>query len=73
MVPDDSLGPDLSFLNKKIELCLDAHGRRNLRGKEQSAHAQVANAGNIIDALTAPIHPNVAQGLDARTHSSGIR
>jgi len=33
-VPDDSFGPDLSILNKKIELGFRAHRRRNRRGDE---------------------------------------
>lgn len=72
-MPDDSFSPDLSFLNKKIEPGFRAQGRGNGRREKQSTRAQVANAGNIIHALTAPIHPNVAHGLDTRSHPSGIR
>jgi hypothetical protein len=71
-LPDYSFSPDLSFLNKKIELGFRARRRGDWCGEEQSTKAQVTNAGNIIHALTAPIHPNVAHGLNARGHPSGI-
>jgi hypothetical protein len=71
-MPHYRFSPDLSFLNKKIKLGFRAQGRRNWRGDEQSAYAQVANAGNIIHVLAPPIHPNVALGLDAGSHPSGI-
>jgi hypothetical protein len=71
-MPDYSFSPDLSFLNKKIKLGFRAQRRGNWRAEEQSTNAQVANAGDIIHVLTPPIHPNVAHGLDARSHPSGI-
>jgi hypothetical protein len=71
-MPDYSFSPDLSLLNKKIELGFRAQRRGNWGGEKQSTDAQVADAGNIIHVLTAPIHPNVAHGLDARSHPSGI-
>jgi hypothetical protein len=71
-MPDNSFSPDLSILNEKIELGSRARRRGNWGGEKQSASAQIANAGNIISALTVPIHPNVSQSLDARSHSSGI-
>jgi hypothetical protein len=55
-MPDYSFSPDLSFLNKKIELGFRAQRRGNWRGEEQSTNAQVANAGNFIHVLTPPIH-----------------
>jgi hypothetical protein len=67
-----SFRPNLSFLNKKIDLGFRAKRRGNWRGEEQSTEAQIANAGDIIHALTAPIHPNVHHDLDARSHPSGI-
>ncbi len=57
-VPHNSLGPDLAFLDQKIKLGLLAQRSRNCRVDEQSPHAQIANARNIIHSITAPIDPH---------------
>lgn len=71
-MPYFSFSPDLSFLNKKIDVGFRAKGRPDWRGEEQTTDAQVANAGNIIHALTTPIDPKVSASLDASSHPSGI-
>jgi hypothetical protein len=43
-MPHDGLGPDLAFLDKKIELGFHAHGLWNRGSNKQTCGAQVPDA-----------------------------
>jgi hypothetical protein len=43
-MPHDGLGPDLAFLDKKIELGFHAHGLGNRGSNKQTCGAQVPDA-----------------------------
>ena len=54
----DRLGSYLSFLDKKIEICLDTH-RASIRGLEKdTAEAQIATARNVLTTIATPINPD---------------
>jgi hypothetical protein len=72
MISHDGFGPDLAFFYKEIKPGFCADGRRDWRGNEQTAHAEVTNAGNVMPSFTAPNDPNILGGFGARNHSSGI-
>jgi hypothetical protein len=42
-MPHDSLGSDVSLLNKKFELGFHALGLADRRGEEQPTHTQIAD------------------------------
>lgn len=63
---DDRLGPDLAFLDKKVEPGFRAHRPWSWGSKKQTSRAQVPDAGNVIPAITTPIDPNSIRGFDAR-------
>jgi hypothetical protein len=62
----DRLGPDLAFLDKKIEPGFRAHGPRTWGSKKQASRAQVQDAGNVIPTMTTPIDPDTIRRFDAR-------
>jgi hypothetical protein len=62
----DCLGPDLAFLDKKIEPGFRAHGPWTWGSKKQASRAQVQDAGNVIPTMTTPIDPDTIRRFDAR-------
>jgi hypothetical protein len=66
-MPHDRLGPDLAFLDKKIEPGFRAYRTWTWGSKKQTSRAQVQDAGNFIPAITAPIDPDTIQRFDARS------
>src|SRR5882762_732089 len=63
----DRLGPDLAFLDKKIEPSFRAHRPwTSWSSKKQTSRAQVQDAGNVIPAITTPIDPDTIRRFDAR-------
>jgi len=65
-MPHDRLGPDLAFLDKKIEPGFRAYRPRTWGSKKQTSRTQVQDAGNVIPTMTAPIDPDTIRGFDAR-------
>jgi hypothetical protein len=65
-MPHDRLGPDLAFLDKKIEPGFGAHGPWTWGSKKQTSRAQVQDAGNVIPTVTTPIDPDTIRCFDAR-------
>jgi hypothetical protein len=72
-VSDDSLSPDVSFLNKKFELGFHAQGLLNRRGEEQATHTQIANTGYILDITTTPADPYSVWRLESRTRPPRVQ
>ena len=62
----DRLGPDLAFLDKKIEPCFGAYRPWTWGSKKQTSRAQVQDAGNVIPTITTPIDPDTIRRFDAR-------
>jgi len=65
-MPHDRLGPDLAFLDKKIEPRFRVYWPRTGRSKKQTSRAQVKDAGNFIPTFTTPIDPDTVRCFDAR-------
>jgi hypothetical protein len=62
----DRLGPDLAFLDKKIEPGFRTHRPCSWGSDKQTSRAQVSDGGNFISTITTPIDPDIFQSLDAR-------
>jgi|HubBroStandDraft_5_1064220.scaffolds.fasta_scaffold407718_1 hypothetical protein len=65
-MPDDGVGSDLSFLDKKFKPGLCAHDRWFSRLDKQTAEAQIQNSRSIITSTTPPVDPNTPKCLDPR-------
>jgi hypothetical protein len=65
-MPHDRLGPDLAFLDKKIEPGFRAHRPWTWGSKKQTSRAQISDAGNVIPTIATPIDPDTVRCLDAR-------
>jgi hypothetical protein len=65
-MPHDRLGPDLAFLDKKIEPGFRTHRPCSWGSDKQTSRAQVSDGGNFISTITTPIDPDIFQSLDAR-------
>lgn len=65
-VPHDRLGPDLAFLDKKIELGFRVHRLWNGRSNKQTSGAQVPDSRDIILTVTTPADPDAVRRFDAR-------
>ena len=65
-MPHGRLGPDLAFLDKKINPGFRAYRTWTWGSKKQTSRAQVQDAGNFIPAVTTPIDPDTTQRFDAR-------
>ncbi len=70
---DDSLSPNVSFLDKEFELGFHALGLPNRGGEEQPTHTQIANPRYILDITTAPADPYPVWRLDSRTQPPRIQ
>jgi hypothetical protein len=64
-MPHDRVGPDLSFLDEKIELGFRSHRAWTCGSYKQTSRAQVPDAGNFIPAITTPADPDVVRRLGA--------
>ena len=71
-MPHGRLGPDLAFLDKKIEPGFRAHRRWTWGSNKQASRAQVQDAGNFILAITTPIDPDTIVRFDARGMSPRV-
>jgi hypothetical protein len=67
-MPYYSVGPDLSLLDQKFNLCLCPNNFWTSRLDKQTARAQIPNSGRVILSPTTPVHPNVGR-LDSRVKS----
>ena len=65
-MPDDCLGSDLSFLDKKFNLGSCAHDRWLSRLDKQTADAQIPNSRSVINTTTPPVDPDAPKRLDPR-------
>ncbi len=65
-MPHDRLGPDLAFLDEKIEPSFHAHRPWTWGSNKQTPRTQVQDAGNFIPTITTPIDPGTVRRLDAR-------
>ena len=65
-VPHNSIGPDLSFLNKKMKFRCPAHASWLLSLDKKTSHAQIMNLGNFVTSITAPKDPHALACLDSR-------
>jgi hypothetical protein len=71
-MPDNSLSPDLAFLNKKLELCGLANGSLRFGYlNKQAPDTYVPNTTNIVASITSPEHPHIFMRLNPRGQSSG--
>src|SRR5260370_31591332 len=71
-MPHDHLGPDLAFLDEKIELGFRANRPWTWGSNKQTSGAQIPYAGNFIPTITAPIDPDTVRRLDARGMSPRV-
>jgi len=71
-MPHGRLGPDLAFLDKKIEPGFGANRPWTWGSKKQASRAQVQDAGNFILAITTPIDPDTILRFDARGMSPRV-
>ena len=65
-MPHDRLGPDLAFLDEKIEPSFHVHRPWTWGSNKQTSRTQVKDAGNVIHTITPPIDPDTSGRLDAR-------
>jgi hypothetical protein len=65
-MPHDGLGPDLAFVDEKIELGFGAHRPRVWRSDKQTSCAQIPDTGDVVPAITTPTDPNTIRRVDAR-------
>ena len=72
-MPHDGLGPDLAFLDEKIEPGFRAYRPWAHGSYEQTSRAQVPDAGDVLDPVTTPIDPNSVWRLDPRGMAPRIR
>jgi hypothetical protein len=68
-MPDDCLGSDLSFLDKKFKLGLCAHDRWLSRLDKQTPDAQIPNSRSVITSITPPVNPDATRCVDPRVES----
>jgi hypothetical protein len=59
----NGVGPDLTFLNKKVKL--GRHSGNWGRVDEQTSHAQIPHCGYMLMSSRAPIHIDTPACLDS--------
>jgi hypothetical protein len=64
-VADHSLGLDLPFLDKKIEIGLRAYRLGQLREDEQATRAKIAHLRSIVISGRAPAHVDLVRNMYA--------
>ena len=57
----NSIGPDLSFFDKKMKLSRDSRDRRSVGLDEQTSQAQIPHRGYILIISSAPIYIDAPQ------------
>jgi hypothetical protein len=65
-MPHYSVGPDLSLLDQKFNLCPGPNDPRPSRFDKQPARTQIPNSRCVITSLTTPVNPNALRRLDSR-------
>ena len=70
-MPDNGIGPDLSFLYKKMQPGQGARSLWIIGLDEQATHAHVPNPRDILASVAMPIDPHISGCRNARRHSPG--
>jgi len=60
----DRVGPDLSLLDKEIDLSCCPHGPGRGCLDKQSPDAEVADAGQVVSAVTPPTNRHASRRFD---------
>ena len=68
--PYNGVGPDLSFLDKKIGFGRQTHSPWLICLNEQASRAQVPNSRSLITFITPPVDPDIPGCLDPRLEPS---
>jgi hypothetical protein len=66
----NSVGPDLTFLNKKMKLGRHSGNGRRVCFDEQTSHAQIPHSGYMLTSSRAPVHIDTPACLDTRVNPS---
>jgi hypothetical protein len=62
----NSVGPDLTFLNKKMKLGRDSRNWGRVCFDEQTSHAQIPHWGYMLMSSRTPVHIDTPACLDTR-------
>jgi len=65
-MPHDSVGPDLSFLDKKINFGRRTHISWVSCFDKQTTQAHVPNSSSLVTLVTPPVDPDALGYLDPR-------
>jgi hypothetical protein len=65
-MPHHGRGPDLSFLDQKIELDPCTNDPWLWRLNKHTTHAQIPNSRNVVTSITPPVDPNTSGCIDSR-------